>query len=140
MIHVLNKIATPAVIVALLWVGFAVYKLYGVEQQRLEWDQYIRKARTYEDILKSLDGFYEGVTNARRKKNEVIKAFRLCELHCPDEVIRAGNAFLATVAVGARSSEEQQQSTMKAFRLGLRRDLKPETELSIKELRAWNST
>ena len=139
----LNKLASSAVLVALIGalcgVFLAVYELYKVEQQRLDWDQYIRKEKTYEEILKSLDGFYEGTTNAQRKKDVVIKALRLCELHCPDEVVRAGNAFLRTVSVGATSSEEQQQRRIKEFRLGLRRDLKPETELSIKDIELWSS-
>ena len=118
---------------------FAVLELSEAERKRLEWDQYVRKAEVYEEILTSLDGFYENAQDRRRKKDEVLRALRLCELHCPDEVVKAGNAFLKTVAVGAKDSEDEQQRALAELRLGLRRDLQPETELSTGDFGVWGS-
>ena len=118
---------------------FAVVELSESEWNRLEWDQRVRRSEIYEGILKSVDGFYESAPDQRRKKGEVLKALRLCELHCPDEVVRAGNVFLKSVAVGAEASEDEQQRALAAFRLGLRRDLQPDTELSNEEFYTWGS-
>ena len=118
---------------------FAVLELSEAERKRLEWDQYVRKAEVYEEILTSLDGFYENAQDRRRKKDEVLRALRLCELHCPDEVVKAGNAFLKTVAVGAKDSEDEQQRALAELRLGLRRDLQPETKLSTDDFGVWGS-
>ena len=115
------------------------WKLSEGERQRLEWDRHVRKAGIYAAILKSIDGFYERAEHPRRKKENVLAAMRLCELHCPDQVIKAGNAFIEKVAVGAKASEGEQQRALAAFRLSLRRDLQPKTELSIEDFRIWGS-
>ena len=131
--------SVPLAIAAAVAGIFAVVELSEADRSRLEWDQHTRKAGIYEVILKSLDGFYENAQDPRRKKEEVLRALRLCELHCADEVVRAGNAFLDTVAVGAGASEEEQQRAMAAFRQRLRRDLQPSTALSLEEFRVWGS-
>ena len=123
----------------LFTVAFGIWELSEVTRKQLEWDRHVRKAEIYAAILKHMDGFYENTEDPRRKKGEVLKALRLCELHCPDEVIRAGNAFMETIAVGAKASEQEQQRTLAVFRLGLRRDLQPETELSLKDFRVWGN-
>ena len=129
----------PLAIAAAVAGIFAVLELSEAERSRLAWDQHTRKAEIYEGILKSVDGFYEKLKDQRRKKQEVLRALRLCELHCPDEVVKAGNAFLKTVAVGAKASEEEQQRALAEFRMGLRRDLQPATELSLEDLGVWGS-
>lgn len=118
--------------------AIAVWELSSVQRRQLEWDRHVRKAGIYAAILKSIDGFYERAEQPREKKENVLAAMRLCELHCPDKVIEAGNAFLETVAVGAKASEEAQRA-LATFRLRLRRDLQPETELSVKDFRSWGS-
>ena len=128
-----------AVIAALVTGVFGIYGLGEAARQRLEWDQYTRKAEIYETVLREMGGFYENAKNARARKDKVLEAFRLCELHCPDQIIRAGNAFLNTVAVGARSSEEEQQQALGMLREEMRRDLWPESKLSIEEFRSWGS-
>ena len=139
--RVWNILATtvPLAIAATVTGIFAVFELSEAERSRLEWDQHTRKAEIYEGILESVDGFYENAQDQRRKKEEVLRALRLCELHCPDEVVKAGNAFLKTVAVGARASEEERQRTLAEFRLGLRRDLRPATDLSLGDFGVWGS-
>ena len=141
MSRVWNTLATtaPLAIAAAVAGIFAVLELSEAERSRLEWDQHTRKAAIYEGILKSVDGFYENAEAPRRKKEEVLRALRLCELHCPDEVVKAGNSFLKTVAVGARASEEEQQRALAEFRMGLRRDLQPTTELSLEDFGVWGS-
>lgn len=131
--------SVPLLVAAAAAGVFALWELTEAEQKRLEWDQHTRKAEIYADILKSMDGFFENADRQRGKKDEVLRALRLCELYCPDDVVRAGNAFLGTVAVGANASEEEQQRALAAFRLGLRRDLQPATGLAIEDFRTWGS-
>ena len=139
----------PLAIAAAIAGIFAVLELSEAERSRLEWDQHTRKAEVYEEILKSLDGFFEKTFDQqskefaieqRKKKEEVLRALRLCELHCPDVVVKAGNVFLKTVAVGTKTSEEEQQRALAEFRLGLRRDLQPSTELSHEDFGLWFGT
>ena len=120
-------------------VAFGIWKHYKVERERLEWDRYERKAKIYTNILTYLEGFYGSADGQKEKKDEFLKALRLCELHCPDEIIKAGNAFLETVAVDANASDEEKERALAVFRLSLRRDLHPETDLSIENYRFWSS-
>ena len=119
--------------------AIGIWELSRVERRQLEWDQRVRKMVVYADILKSMEGFYENVENPQGKRGDYFKALRLCELHCPDDVIKAGNAFIKTVAVGAKTSQQEKRRALNLFRLGLRRDLQPETALSIKDFHNWTN-
>ena len=130
---------TVPLIAAIIAGIFAVLQLSEAERSRLEWDQHTRKAEIYGGILESVNGFYENALDQRSKKEEVLRALRLCELHCPDVVVKAGNAFLKTVAVGVKASEEEQQRALAEFRLELRRDLQPSTKLSFEDFGVWIS-
>ena len=128
---------TVPLVIAVVTGVFAMWELSEAEQSRLEWDKHVRKTEVYVEILESIEGFYESVEEQQTKRENFLKAFRLCELHCPDAVFRDGNAFLDTVAVGSQASEEEQRRALATFRLGLRRDLLPKSDVGMEEFRIW---
>ena len=128
---------TGPLVIAVVTGVFAIWELSETERNKLEWDKHVRKTEVYVEILGSIEGFYESVEEQKTKRERFLKVFRLCELHCPDAVFRDGNVFLDTVAVGSQASEEEQRRAHVAFRLGLRRDLLPETDVGMEEFRIW---
>lgn len=126
------------VIASLLAGAFGVYQLWLVERQKFKWDQHIRKAEIYEAVSRAMNGFYEEV-GSKEKRAAALEEFRVCELVCPDHIVRAATGFLKTVAVGSGASEEDQQRALGELRLKMRRDLHPDTELSVEDFRIWGA-
>ncbi len=109
------------------------------EWAKRRWENYKRKEERYLILLKSLPGFYVASQNAVEKKR-FIEQIRLAWLYCPDEVIRAGYAFLATVSDTATSSDQERERALAEFVISLRRDLKPGTDLTADDYRNLKST
>ena len=74
------------------------------------------------------------------EKERFIEQIRLAWLYCPDEVIRAGYTFLATVSDTATSSHQERERAHAEFVISLRRDLKPGTHLTADDYRNLKST
>lgn len=109
------------------------------EWAKRRWENYKRKEERYLVLLKSLRGFYVGSQNAAEKER-FTEQIRLAWLYCPDEVIRAGYAFLATVSDTATSSDQEKERALAEFVISLRRDLKPCTDLTANDYRNFKST
>ena len=109
------------------------------ECAKRRWEKYKRKEERYLTLLKSLRGFYVNSQN-RDQKEDFIQELRLAWLYCPDEVIKAGNAFLETVATNANSLDETKEGALAVFVLALRRDLNVKTKLAVGDHRNWGST
>ena len=128
---------TLPLLAVLVTAAFGIWQLSETERQKLEWDRYQRKAAIYEEIAVAMVGFYESARRGKGEREAAMEKFRLCEMHCPDVVLRAGYTFLASVEAGAETSELEQQRALNAFKLSLRRDLQPETKIAAEELRNW---
>ena len=109
------------------------------ERSRLKWEKCIRKEDRYRGFLESIQGFYVTSQNEEQKE-KFLRELRLAWLYCPDDVIKAGNAFLGTVATGAQSSDEVKERALAEFEIALRRDLHGKTELTFEDHRIWHST
>ena len=132
------KIIIPLISVAVpLVVAIVAWCLN--ECSKRKWENHKRKEDRYEAFLKSIYGFYATSENTEKKEN-FLQEFRLSWLYCPDAVIRTGNAFLDTVATGAKSSDEKKEKALTKFELALRRDLHGKTELTVEDHRNWRST
>ena len=108
------------------------------EHSRLKWEKHIRKEDTYRALLESVGGFYV-TSQDEEQKEKFLQELRLAWLYCHDDVIKAGNAFLGTVATGAQFSDEEKERTLAEFVIALRRDLDGKTELTVEDHRNWRS-
>ena len=108
------KIFIPALVAVGVW--------YLNESRKREWQGYERKENRYVELIRAFEGFYVR-SEEQSLKNEFIRQKNLCWLYCPDEVIRAADAFLYTVKVGVNSSKETKERVAGEFFLALRRDL-----------------
>ncbi len=108
------KILAPALIAILAW--------SLNESSKLEWAQYTRKEESYKRLLESTRGFYSSTRNAQLRQN-FLDELNQCWLYAPDEVIKKGYLFIATVHKGSGKTEEQQQRAMGDFVISIRKDL-----------------
>ena len=109
------------------------------ERSKLKWEKYKRKEDRYRGFLESIHGFYV-TSQDKEQKEQFLQELRLAWLYCPDDVVKAGNAFLGTVATGGQSSDEVKERALAEFEIALRRDLHGKTELTVKDHRNWRST
>ena len=133
----LKEISPLLAVVVPLVGAVAVWCLNECAKRR--WEKYKRKEERYTNLLESLCGFYVSSQNSEQK-NKFIQELRLAWLYCPDKVIRAGNAFLATVETNASSSDAEKERALAEFVLALRRNLNCKTRLTVDEHRNWKST
>ena len=117
----------------------AIVAWYLNQHGKLEWEKRLQKEDRYRAFLESISGFYIE-SQDKGKKEKFIQEMRLALLYCPDDVIRAGNAFLDTVATGKESSDGKKERALAEFALVLRRDLHGKTKLTIEDWRNWGST
>lgn len=112
------------------------------ECAKLKWEKHKRKEDRYKGFLESVSGFYVSSHDSHDagQKEKFIKELRLAWLYCPDEVIRAGNAFLDAVTTGAGTSDDDKEQALADFELALRRDLYGKTKLTIRDFRSFRST
>ena len=111
---------------------------YLNERSKLTWEKHIRKEDRYRGFFESIRRFYVMPQNKEQKK-KFVHELRLAWLYCPDDVIKAGNAFLDTVAAGTRFSDEEKERALAEFEIALRRDLHGKTELTVEDHRNWRS-
>ena len=140
----INFVIPVAGVVVPLAVGILLWWLN--ERSKLNWEKHIRKEDRYRGFLESIHGFYitsqnEEITSQNKeRKDKFLQDLKLAWLYCPDDVIKAGNAFLETVATGTRYSNEEKERTLAEFVIACRRDLHGETELTVEDHRIWRST
>ncbi len=108
------------------------------ERSKLKWERCKRKEERYMGFLESIRGFYVG-SQDEQLKEKFINDLRLAWLYCPDKVVRAGNAFLATVDSASESTDHDKQSKLAEFELELRRDLLGNTTLTVEDRKNWRS-
>jgi hypothetical protein len=95
------------------------------ERRKRAWEEYEKKEKNYQDLIKSLKGFYTTWPEAERKnlKNQFIDQLNLCWLYSPDEVIQAGYRFLASVHSDQKRTDADKEAALGAFILEIRKDL-----------------
>ena len=110
------------------------------EHAKLRWEKRLRKEERYKAFHESIRGFYVASQDTEQKE-QFLQELRLAWLYCPDDVIKAGNAFLRTVATGAHCSDEEKERVLAEFVIALRRDLHGrKTKLTVEDHHVWRST
>ena len=96
-------------------------------------EEYVRKEQNYKALLVSLPGFHAD-NQIAGSKQQFLERLNECWLYCPDEVIRAAYAFIASVRVAANSTAEDRQLACGKLVAAIRRDLharKPVRETAL---------
>jgi hypothetical protein len=121
------KILVPALIAIFVW--------SLNESTKLEWAQYTRKEESYRNLLESSRGFYSSTLDAELR-NKFLNELNKCWLYAPDEVIKKGYVFLASVHKGSGKTKEEQQRAMGEFVVAIRNDLLSREIVKASELSA----
>ena len=103
--------------------GGAVVAWFTNEWRKRVADQYHRKEANYQELLRSLRGFYAEHTDARVLKLEFLNQLNIAWLYCPDHIIRKGYAFLETVSSSQAHTAGQQEKAMGEFVAVIRQDI-----------------
>ena len=101
----------------------AVVAWFVNEWRKRVWEQYQRKEDSYKKLVRCLNGFYVGASNAAELKAEFLSQLNRCWLYCPDGVIKKGYAFLDTVHTDQLSPDEVKEKAMGDFVAAIRKDL-----------------
>jgi hypothetical protein len=111
------KFTAPIIGAAIAW--------HWNERRKRAWEEYEKKERNYQELIKSLKGFYASHSDAGRKtlKNQFIDQLNLCWLYSPDAVIKSGYTFLDSVHTDRKKSDTEKEAALGAFILEIRKDL-----------------
>ena len=111
------KVITPSIAV----IGSVFLWLLNKSQERKH-EEYLRKEKRYETLIKKLSGFYVG-SESKQQKDDFIKEGNLCWLYCPDEVIQKIYNFLSKVKVGEGNTDAEKEIAVGDLILAIRKDL-----------------
>jgi Pyruvate/2-oxoacid:ferredoxin oxidoreductase delta subunit len=133
--------ALTAIVVAAIGAS-ATY--YFTEQSRLAAERDEREGERYEQLLRSLNGFYSGMQDPV-KKDEFELQLRLCWLYCSDALIQSATRLLDATANDAmcgnhRCTEEETTARGKEFVTVMRKQLFAETELTEADVRFYSAS
>ena len=112
------KFFIPLVGAVLAWVAN--------EWRKRGWEEYQRKEDRYQELIKSLKGFYLtswSPEESKAHKNHFIDQLNLCWMYCPDDVIRKAYAFIDSVHTGQASTDEKKEKALGELMLAIRKDL-----------------
>ncbi len=101
----------------------AVIAWFANEWRKRISEQYQRKEANYKELLRSLRGFYIGVSDADDLKREFIDQLNVAWLYCPDDVIKKGYVFLHTVHAQKVSPGAEKEAALGEFVAAIRCDL-----------------
>lgn len=126
----------------------AVVAWFVNERRKRYWEEYQRKEDRYQELIKSLKGFYVSSWTAdesKHLKNHFIDQLNLCWMYCPDDVIRKVYAFIDTVHTDRQASHQEKEEALGALILAIRKDLisrkiLSDTKLEPREFRHLTST
>src|SRR6266487_6604709 len=99
----------------------AVIAWFVNEKRKRAWEEYQRKEPRYQELLRTVKGFYVAAHD-EEKKSEFVEQLKVCWLYCPDEVIKKAYAFLDAINSAQKTLEEKELS-LGEFVVAIRRDL-----------------
>lgn len=124
------KILIPLAAAAIAW--------FANEWRKRRWEEYQRKEDRYQELIKSLKGFYLSSVSAEDSKllkNQFIDQLNLCWMYCPDDVIQKAYKFIDSVHTGVKSSDEEKEMALGGLILAIREDLISQKILSKTSLK-----
>jgi len=92
------------------------------ERAKRQTEEYTRKEQRYRVLLLSLQGFYDVSVNLQQRQ-EFLNQLTLCWLYCSDEVVLAGQDFLAKMMDTSGSTQDQKNQSAADLIGAIRRDL-----------------
>ena len=95
------------------------------ERRKRAWEEYERKERHYQELVKAIKGFYGNhpQPEAKSLKNHFIEQLNLCWLYSSDSVIQLGYAFLESTRSTAAKANSDKEEALGALMLEIRKDL-----------------
>jgi hypothetical protein len=99
---------------------------FANESRKRVWEEYKRKEEKYLSLIRAIKGFYISSLEpeeAKILKQHFINQLETCWLYCPDNVIKKGYEFLATVHTDAKNNETEKEQALGDFILAIRKDL-----------------
>ena len=126
----------------------AVIAWFSNKWQKRGWEEYQRKEDRYQELIKSLKGFYVSSWSpeeSKAHKNHFIDQLNMCWMYCPDDVIQKAYAFIDSVHTGQLSSDEAKEKVLGELILEIRKDLisrkvLSKTSLKPEDFRVLTST
>lgn len=109
---------------------------YFNEKGKRAFQIYVEKLRLYEDLIMSLDSFYQG-SDAVEKRQDFNNKMRLAWMYCSKEVIEKGDDFLETTRTGSKASYEERNDALDALMRAIRSDMK--LKLPLVKFKTWIS-
>ncbi len=119
-------------------IAVAVIAWFANERRKQQWEEYQRKEDRYQELIKSIKGFYligRGQEESKIMKNNFIDQLNLCWMYCPDEVIIKAYKFIDTVHTGANTTDEEKEFALGDLMLSIRMDLVSRNVLSKTDLK-----
>ena len=112
------KFFIPLLVAVIVW--------FANEWRKRGWEEYQRKEDRYQELIKSLRGFYLATLSpeeSKAHKNHFLDQLNLCWMYCPDEVIQKAYAFIDSVHTERLSSDEAKENALGELILAIRKDL-----------------
>lgn len=138
----MDKFLEPDFIMFFIPLAGAVIAWFLNEYRKQKSDEYQRKEARYLELLRALKGFYvsafSDVNDSVQLKRHFLDQLDQCWLYCPDEVIKKGYAFLATVHTDKISSDSDKEQALGALVVAIRNDLLSHGVMRKSALKAEN--
>ncbi len=109
---------------------------YFNERGKRAFQIYVEKLRLYEELIDSLDSFYQGAGAVDKRQNFNNK-MRLAWMYCSRDVIERGDDFLETTRVGNQASDDEKNQAVDALMRAIRKDMR--LDLPLVQFKTWIS-
>ncbi len=108
------KILIPVLITLFVW--------HCDSMEKLKWEQYIRKEKSYSVLIECSRGFYDSSSDSLMKL-KFLDELNKCWLYTSDDVIKKGYEFLETVHNNNKFSDKEREQALGDFYVAIRKDL-----------------
>lgn len=96
---------------------------YFNEKSKRAFQTYLEKLKLYENLIISVEGFYQGSKSIEKIQN-FNRKMALAWMYCSSEVIEKADTFLETTRVGSGATDEQRDEALDCLMGAIRKDMK----------------
>ena len=130
----INEHYIPIIVVVLSVLGGIITWSF-TEKAKRSHEEYIRREERYANLIRAIHGFSSEL-GSQELQQKFIGELELAWLYCPDEVIKKGYAFLETMEVGQKASQENIQKALGELMIEIRVDLLKRKSVKSTDLKA----